>query len=565
MPSGTIDANKEILQKIFSEDFWFIIPEYQRSYVWQTDNVTELAEDLFFAFENKPDSEYFLGSLVLKRLISSSFPEYEVLDGQQRLTTFFIMMAVLRDLIPDEKAKRTIHKKIYQEENILENVPARMRITYKIRDRVEDFINDYIILTDGTADTEELEHYRESDNLSLMNMANAIIVLRDYFIEKQEHIDLQLFVKFIFNKALFIYVSTDNTEDAFRLFTILNNRGIPLTNADILKSQNIGALKNEKEVTKYARVWEDIEGKHGEDFDRFLQFIRTILVQDKARANLLEEFNDKIYYLKSPAKARLQLGKETFELIDRYNTIYEEIIDLQNDALSNEFKNLITVMKIGMRSDDWIPPIMHYYLKFGPNKIDTFLKRLEYKFTGDWVCGITPTSRLEAMNSILKAIDNTHASNINKLLDNKKLFKINEADFKSYIQGNLYGKQYCRYLLLKIECLLSDNTVHLSGYKYITVEHVLPQNPKTKSQWRVDFTDDERLAWTNKLANLVLISQKKNSALGNLDFDEKKSTYLKKRIDAFHANKIFIEKNKKWNPATLEKRQKELVDLLISN
>ena len=164
------------------------------------------------------------------------------------------------------------------------------------------------------------------------------------FVEKQEHIDLQLFVKFIFNKALFIYVSTDNTEDAFRLFTILNNRGIPLTNADILKSQNIGALKNEKEVTKYARIWEDIEGKHGEDFDRFLQFIRTILVQDKARANLLEEFNDKIYYLKSPVKARLQPGKETFELIDRYNTIYEEIIDLQNDALSNEFKNLITVI-----------------------------------------------------------------------------------------------------------------------------------------------------------------------------------------------------------------------------
>ncbi|MFX4263146.1 DUF262 domain-containing protein [Pelotomaculum propionicicum] len=565
MSPGTIEANKEILQKIFSEDFWFIIPEYQRSYVWQTDNVTELAEDLFFAFENKPDSEYFLGSLVLKRLISSSFPEYEVLDGQQRLTTFFIMMAVLRDLIPNEKAKGTIHKKIYQEEDILENVPARMRITYKIRDKVEDFINDFIILKDGTTKTEELAQYSESDNLSLMNMANAIIVLRNFFVEKQEKIDLQQFVKFIFNKALFIYVSTENTEDAFRLFTILNNRGIPLTNADILKSQNIGALTSEKEVTKYARIWEDIEGKHGEDFDRFLQFIRTILVQEKARTNLLEEFNDKIYYLKSPAKAKLKMGKETFELINNYNGIYEDIIDLQDDALSNEFKNLITVMKIGLRSEDWIPPVMHYYAKFNTNKIDTFLKRLEYKFTGDWVCGITPTLRLEAMNDILKAIDNTDASNLHELLDNKKLFKIDDADFRGYIKGNLYGRQCCRYLLLKIECLLSDNTVHLSGYKYITVEHVLPQNPKAKSQWRIDFTDEERLAWTNKLANLVLISQKKNSALGNLDFEEKKSTYLKKRIDAFHANKVFIEKNKKWNPATLEKRQEELVDLLIGN
>lgn len=564
MSHGIIDANKEILQKIFSENFWFVIPEYQRSYVWQEDNVTELAEDLFFAFENKSDSDYFLGSLVLKRL-TSSFPEYEVLDGQQRLTTFFIMMAVLRDLIPNEKAKRTIHKKIYQEEDLLENVPARMRITYKIRDKVEDFINVFIIQKDGTNKIGELSQYKESDNLSLMNMANAIIVLRNYFIEKQEHMELQQFVRFIFNKALFIYVSTDNTEDAFRLFTILNNRGIPLTNADILKSQNIGALKDDKEVVKYARIWEDIEGKHGEEFDRFLQFIRTILVQEKARTNLLEEFNEKIYYLKSPSKSRLKTGKETFELINKYNDIFEEIIDLQSDTLSNEFKNLITVMKIGLRSDDWIPPILHYYAKFSSNKIDIFLKRLEYKFTGDWVCGITPTSRLEAMNNILKAIDNTDANNLNRMLDNKELFKIDEIDFKDNIEGNLYGKQYCRYLLLKIECLLSDNTVHLSGYKYITVEHVLPQNPKAKSQWRNDFNNDERLEWTNKLANLVLISQKKNSALSNLDFEEKKSIYLKKRIDAFHANKIFIEKNKKWTPATLEKRQKELVELLIDN
>lgn len=564
MSHGIIDANKEILQKIFSENFWFVIPEYQRSYVWQEDNVTELAEDLFFAFENKSDSDYFLGSLVLKRL-TSSFPEYEVLDGQQRLTTFFIMMAVLRDLIPNEKAKRTIHKKIYQEEDLLENVPARMRITYKIRDKVEDFINAFIIQKDGTNKIGELSQYKESDNLSLMNMANAIIVLRNYFIEKQEHMELQQFVRFIFNKALFIYVSTDNTEDAFRLFTILNNRGIPLTNADILKSQNIGALKDDKEVVKYARIWEDIEGKHGEEFDRFLQFIRTILVQEKARTNLLEEFNEKIYYLKSPSKSRLKMGKETFELINKYNDIFEEIIDLQSDTLSNEFKNLITVMKIGLRSDDWIPPILHYYAKFSSNKIDIFLKRLEYKFTGDWVCGITPTSRLEAMNNILKAIDNTDANNLNRMLDNKELFKIDEIDFKDNIEGNLYGKQYCRYLLLKIECLLSDNTVHLSGYKYITVEHVLPQNPKAKSQWRNDFNNDERLEWTNKLANLVLISQKKNSALSNLDFEEKKSIYLKKRIDAFHANKIFIEKNKKWTPATLEKRQKELVELLIDN
>ena len=52
---------------IFSKEFWFVIPEYQRSYVWENDNIMELMDDLVFAYENKPDNEYFLGSLVLKK------------------------------------------------------------------------------------------------------------------------------------------------------------------------------------------------------------------------------------------------------------------------------------------------------------------------------------------------------------------------------------------------------------------------------------------------------------------------------------------------------------------
>lgn len=109
---------------------------------------------------------------------------------------------------------------------------------------------------------------------------------------------------------------------------------------------------------------------------------------------------------------------------------------------------------------------------------------------------------------------------------------------------------------------MSENTVHLSSYNYITVEHVLPQNPYDDSQWNKDFSEDDRLFWTNKLANLVLISKRKNSALSNKDFEEKKKVYLKKRIDVFNANKIFIEQNSKWNPVVLKERQDNLISLL---
>lgn len=557
MGSGKISANKEVLQKIFSQDFWFVIPEYQRSYVWQRDNVIELLEDLYFAFEHKPNNEYFLGSLVLKKRDNDEFAEYEVLDGQQRLTTFMMLVAVMRDLLEDKNYKYTLQELIYQKENKLRKIPSRQRIAYHIRDRVEDFIKEFIINEDGTLLKEELESKIDGDNISISNMSSAIIIINE-FLEKKD--DLEEFAGFLLNNALFIYVSTDNTEDAFRMFTILNDRGIPLTSADILKSLNIGEIKNEKEIKKYARIWENIEGKHGEDFDRFLAFTRTILVKEKARINLLEEFENNIY-----RKGKLQIGKETIELLIHYDEIYGEIIELENNDLSNEYKNLITIMKIGLPSEDWIPPLLYYYSKFKTNRLFEFLKKLEFKFAGDWICQENPTNRIEAMNKILKKIEIIDTSDIDNFLNNGDLFEIDMQTYKFMLNGEVYRRRFGRYLVLKIEYLMGDNTVHLSGYKRISLEHVLPQNPKSTSKWVKDFTDDERNYWTHKLANLVLISMIKNTKLSNLDFQEKKERYLKQRVDAFHANKIFLNQNDEWNPKVLEKRQIELVDILIKN
>lgn len=556
MTSGKIDANKEVLQKIFSQDFWFVIPEYQRSYVWQKDNVSELLDDLIFSFENKPENEYFLGSLVLKRKDNEEFSEYEVLDGQQRLTTFFMIIAVMRDILTDRDYKTTLQDMIYQKENKLKKIPSRQRITYEIRDNVEEFINDFIISEEGTL-SEELNEKALEENISISNMAKAILTIRDILKEKD---NLEEFAGFLLNNALFIYVSTDNTEDAFRLFTILNNRGIPLTSADIIKSSNIGKIKDRNEAKKYAAIWEEIEGKYGEDFDRFLAFIRTILVKEKARANLLEEFEKNIY-----KKGKLEMGKETIKLLIKYDEIYSEIIDLENLHLSNEYKNLITIMKIGLPSEDWIPPLMYYYSKFKMQRLLEFLKKLEYKFAGDWICQQSPTYRIEAMNRILSAIERTDLKDLDNILNDKDLFEIDTEFYKQLIDGEVYKRRFGRYLLLKLEYLMGDNTVHLSGYKNISVEHVLPQNPDKDSKWTQGFTDEERNYWTHRIANLVLISMKKNSKLSNLDFEEKKERYLKQRIDAFHGNKVFIQQNVSWTAKVLGTRQKEIVDMLVKN
>ena len=122
-------------------------------------------------------------------------------------------------------------------------------------------------------------------------MAKAISSMHNIFESKE---NLEAFAVFLLNNVLFIYVSTDNTEDAFRLFTILNDRGIPLSNADILKSINIGEVP-EEDLDEYSKNWEYLEEKYHKGFDRFLSFVRTILLKNKPASNLLDEYEKNIY------------------------------------------------------------------------------------------------------------------------------------------------------------------------------------------------------------------------------------------------------------------------------
>ncbi len=548
-----IKAAKIEINSLFN-DFWFLIPEYQRSYVWEPDNINDLLDDLWYAFINKRDDEYFLGSLVLKKTNETKFDEFEILDGQQRLTTFFIFMGVLRDISEDTALKEACHDRIFQKANKYKKVPERIRLVYKIRDNVENFIKTYIVEENGTNKTDDLTKLTDEKNISISHMANAVLIIKNFFTEKNEK-QIEEFGEFIAEKPVFIYVSTESMEDAFRMFTILNNRGVPLTNADILKSINIGVVdKNNQE--KYAQIWETIESDLGGDFDRFLSFIRTIYVKEKARLSLLDEFNENIY-----KKRKLKKGNETVDVIQKYKKHYDKVITFQNDInLPNEYKNLLTIMQIGLPSTDWVPALLYYYEKFGDVNIFEFLEKLEYKVSSDWIVQLTPTQRIDNINSILKAIDKGSSPAV--LLNKKELFTVDKNALTDRLQGNVYGRRFARYILLKYEYLLGDNTVHLSNYKTISVEHILPQNPKNDSEWVKVFSKEEREKWTHKLANLVLISKRKNSSLSNSNFTEKKEKYLKGRIDIFPSNKIF-QNYTKWNVEILEKRQNEMISKLI--
>ena len=290
-----IKSRKILVKDVFST-MWFRIPEYQRPYIWSRDEVNDLLDDLTFAYQEKPDQEYFLGSFVFqsKKADESQgqeFDENDLLDGQQRMTTLLMLFACIRDLTDDADARADCQDCIYQKGSQYKKVPERNRLVFAIRDEVQSFVDTYIKALGGTKKESEFSKIAKSKkDKSLQNMALAILEIRRFFADPEKHASPEELLQFLLNKVLFIYVATQDLDDAFRLFTILNDRGVPLRNSDILKSTNLGALESEKDKARFAELWEEAEGELGDDFDRFLNYVRTILVKEKARLNLKQQF-----------------------------------------------------------------------------------------------------------------------------------------------------------------------------------------------------------------------------------------------------------------------------------
>jgi hypothetical protein len=95
----------------------------------------------------------------------------------------------------------------------------------------------------------------------------------------------------------------------------------------------------------------------------------------------------------------------------------------------------------------------------------------------------------------------------------------------------------------------------------MSVEHILPQSPRHDSQWLKDFTEEDRKKWTHRLGNLVLISRRKNTSQGRLDFAEKKKKYFKNNIESFPQSLKIMQKPT-WLPADVKNNHLELIKLL---
>ncbi|MEU3769382.1 DUF262 domain-containing protein [Amycolatopsis keratiniphila] len=543
-----LEAHEVPLSKVFSSDYEFVIPDYQRPYAWGVEQATLLLDDLYEAMSRDPGDPYFLGSIVPVK--ESSAPLAQVIDGQQRLTTLTILLSVLRELCDNPADADNLDKLIWEPGDTIQDLASRPRV--RLRRRDEDFFRKHVQDRGGLA---VLQAGVAPDNDAQERIAANVQELRKQLSAKTSSERLAL-AKTIVQRTFLVVVSTSDLTSAYRIFSVMNSRGVELSPSDIFKSKVIGSIPDELKE-KYATKWEDLEADLGRDaFADLFSHIRMIYMKIRAREQLLLEFDNHVLSGFLPGRS----PEFVDTVLEPYGRAYRDIItcDYQSLPDAGEINEWLRRLH-RLDNFDWQAPAL-WALKhhqFDREWLVGFLRRLER--LGAWMLirRYNTHGRGQRIGQLLRDLDAGQGHN-SRALD---LTSDEQAEMIARLEGEIYTQTAVRkYVLIRLNELLSDPPVFEHAPKIITVEHVLPQNPKAGSEWRRLFTIEQRAYWTHRLANLVLLSRTKNSEAQNFDFATKKARYFtsKSGVSSFPLTTQVLAAHS-WSPQLLEQRQHELV------
>ncbi|EJC05428.1 hypothetical protein HPHPP13_1785 [Helicobacter pylori Hp P-13] len=565
-----IESNDLNLRDILKDELYYQIPIYQRPYQWTEENCEKLLDDLFFNYEDDRESDYFCGSLVLILISEDSkkAKTYDIVDGQQRLSTFILLAKVLAALYSE---RLTEESKDYLQESLITKYGKKDRLNFNAM---------------GFNSKKDFQYALTSFNdVPISNNKNNYlknaVCLKDYLREKEIK-NINDFIEWLYSNVKFITIICPNIDKALRIFNVLNARGLALNATDIFKGELLKELAKEEDQKKLVSRWNALSQKCSDNdltietlFSWYLTYLNPVTSKEKMEKRLVTWFKNlnktPLEYLK---------GVEDF-----YNA-YCEVLEMQDwHAHLLSYKD----------DDYWhvilCASILHHYSDQDIKALKELLVKFYYQ---DWVAGQTRSTRSQTCCNIIIALKEKKSVRyiasivVKKYLDDKNItqrFRDNLQDSNLYTKFYYTGKtakknSWVKPILILVNYFMSDNAnpAYIKMDDDLHVERILPQNPDPSSQWVKDFSEEERGLYTHSLANLTLLGGKKNtkalSQVLNQDFKEKKEIYMGKTI-ALDNKKTFkvmtcykmtidVVQYTEWTPKSLEKRKEELIQIIES-
>ncbi|MBP6125124.1 MAG: DUF262 domain-containing protein [Leptotrichiaceae bacterium] len=548
----TIEVNKSSVRELLltGTKEKILIPEYQRSYAWTEDQVITLFDDLVEYTNNQNESSYFLGCIVS---FTNENKEQEIIDGQQRITTLFLLL-------------RAIHKKLLkmsdskERDNFIRQIEPAIWIineltgeadysTVLIESKVlESGYNQILenILKTGETRKDYSDRYSINYNLIMK-------LLDDY--ASNEPLNFYRFIHNILNKTIVFPIKADTQETALTIFSTLNDRGLPLSDADIFKAKIYNKL-DEKSKKTFIDKWKSIS-----------------LRAEMANESIQKLFYYYMFYLRATENdkttttpgLRKYYSSNSFEklfddnLMNNLDNILEfwEVVNCREDKNDSWTRNIKILSVLDMLTsypnEFWKYPVIIYYLK-NKNNNDferNFLSFLRKLFVNLFrIYTVFPT-----INVVKASILNLNSSIIHDDYVKFDFKKITDDELKAGLK--ILHRNAIR-MVLKLLAYNNKNQDELLPNNW-EIEHILPV------KWQPNYfnsNEDEVNELIETIGNKIPFEKKLNIVASNGYFSKKQEHYKKSKIAI--TKEMSNTTIKDWKLEEIKKNNSKIIDEIIN-
>ncbi len=545
---GIQGTSNKTYRQLMGNGLRYEIPKFQRDYSWEAEHWDDLWQDLRALLADE-DNEHYMGYLVLQ---TSNNKEFQIIDGQQRLTTMsLLILSTLKCL------KELVDSGIEAENNLK---------------RKDSLLNSYIGYVDPVTliSNNKLKLNRNSDDyykqhlvllkeLPLRNTNSSEKHMRECFnwyydrIKKEFNTgeSLAAFIDNIVDKLFFTVIEVTDQLNAFKVFETLNARGVQLSSADLLKNYLFFVVDETKphisEIEELENIWSKIVGKLGEQkFEDYLRYYWNSINKSVGKKNLFKN-----------VKGNIKSKEQVFELIRNLNDTADLYLAIQNPEDEfwrdkPEIRKSLKELKLFQ-----IRQINSLFLSALRNlEVENFRKLAKIcsviSFRYNIIGGLNPNAQEDVYNTVALKISSNKRFEV---ADFQSIYVSDlnfENDFSTKeFKNTTRNHKIVKYILSKIEVYQHKNEIDPESDLF-TIEHILPEN--ADDTWG-NFTFEEINRSVYRMGNLTLLERKLNREAGQKGYVEKIVLFAQSNSEL---TKTLPDNFNTWNEDKLAARQREL-------
>lgn len=541
-------AQECTLSDLFRPGTEMSMPPYQRSYSWDRAEALDLYSDLVEATET--GDAHFIGAIVLVRKSDGSLL---IVDGQQRLSTLTILLAVLRDMETDKTRASALHALIADDSNdLIENGLAwRMSLNH-----IDGAYFRSAVQARGATD-KPVDDNSAGDSQSQKRISSNLALLRDAVraLSVDERRALAATVQ---TRLLLVKVTVEDWDGGYKVFKVLNTRGKAPNSHDIIKTDLLERSNlTLEEANAFSRQWSEHEARlGGGGFDELLSQIRVIY--DRNADASPTGFRKAVL---SRVNARDFLANELPAYVDAY------VVISKGEPTYRELNEQIAVPLNHLRLIDhqlWRAPALRFLIKQrdDPQLALDFFTRLERFAFAMMLIAPDRKQRLKRYGRISEAVEKP--SSLLSPRGPTALTRDDARKMHNRLLGRFGSFNQRRAVALRLNAAI-DGGVALGPDSGATVEHVLPRNPPEESVWHTIWpVPAQHRDLCDTIGNFVLLSQNANQKADSGSFEEKKALYFQNGAPEYALTKD-LENQMAWTPDIVRTRTQQLADILMQS